>query len=274
MDRHSGTTPTCYLSGLIVAMTNAPIVEVIAELRWGEGNPIHPAPFAFANESDYIKFGIEVGKFGYNQLERTMPQGIPGQPGGTVAYRYRLGEGDFNTLYQLGVGIFTTNGVAPYTSWATFRDVLHRGVEALNVVSPLASKAEVWCVVKYIDFFNESHLAGLTATEFFADVVGLQYQELDSAKDFSTDTSASSMRFFYSSKDSNGRELALDVGEGGLHDKPGIVMNTTIISSALKTESVEDVMTSFDDLQAVAHKTFFEMVNRSARVSANLGLGG
>lgn len=254
-------------------MTNAPIVEVIAELRWGDGNPQQPAPFAFANEAEYIGFGIEIGKLGYNQLERTLPQGIPGQPGGTVGYRYRRSEGELNTLYQLGAGVFTANGIAPYTSWENFREVLHKGILALNQISPLADKAEVWCVVKYLDFFNETHLAGITSREFFSEVVGLDYKELDVAKASASSGASSSMRFFYSTRDDAGREIALDVGEGGLHEKVGIVMNTTITSPPIVAKSADDVMQSFDDLQRVAHDAFFEMIKRSERVIQNLGMG-
>jgi uncharacterized protein (TIGR04255 family) len=197
---------------------------------------------------------------------------MPG-PGGAVGYRYRKSDGEVNTLYQLGVGVFTANGLAPYTSWDAFRRVLEQGIVALNEASPISKQQEVWCIVKYLDFFDEEHLAGLTAPEFFSEVVGVKYQGLETSAALDRQGSGSSMRFFYSNRGASGRELALDVGEGGVHDKTGIVMNTTVTSEPLKDVDVGKVMQCFSDLQRIAHDAFFEMINRSPRIKANLKMG-
>ncbi len=227
---------------------------------------------SFGNDADYIRFGVEVGKLGYNQIERTLPQGVPG-PGGSVAYRYRIGEGDLNTLYQLGFGVFTTNGLPPYASWSTFRSVLENGILALNNTHSLADKSEVWCIVRYMDFFTEKHLGGMTREEFFTNSVGLRYQPLAAFGEFSGQEAQSSMRFFVSIKDGAGREIALDVGEGSAQDQDGIVMNTSVTSQAILNPSVDSVMACFDELQAAAHNVFFEMIRRDDRLASNLPNG-
>lgn len=246
-------------------MTNTPIIEVIAELRWGPGNPSQPAVFSFGDDADYIKFGVEASRLGYNQLERTIPQGVP-SPGGAIGYRYRKGEGDLNTLYQLGTGIFSANGLPPYTSWGAFRQVLVAGVEALNATVSLNTRGEVWCVVRYVDFFASEHMGGLNTQEFFRNVVGVESVPLNSVMEFAGDDLATSMRFFRSAKDPRGNEVALDVGEGQNGERPGIVMNTSVTSAPLVNPSVDEVLASFDLLQKVAHEVFFEMIERDNRV--------
>jgi len=202
-----------------------------------------------------------------------LPQGIPA-PGGAVAYRYRRGDGEVNTLYQLGLGVFTANGLAPYDSWSAFKSVLESGLAALDAASPLSEKGDLWCIIRYMDFFTKQHLVGISSREFFSEVVGVDYKELDSARALSSSGGASSMRFFYMTRDEAGNELSLDVGEGNLQEKPGIVMNTSVTSSALAGVGFAEVLECFDRLQTTAHNVFFEMVNRSERVKSNLQLRG
>ena len=214
-----------------------------------------------ADQAIFVKFGIEVGKEGYQQLERTLPEGFP-SPGGTVTYRYRRSEGDQNTLYQLGHGVFTANGLEPYTSWEEFRPVIKRGLDALWRLQPLPVSSPVWLVLRYVDVFKRHHLGEMTSPDFFRLIVGVNYDRPAAASAFPETASQEVMRFFSTRKDEEGRELAIDVGNGIHANEDAIVMNTVANSAAIEEPSVDDVLAQFDILQKSSHDVFFEMVAR------------
>lgn len=253
-------------------MKNPPVVEVIAEVRWGEGNPRQPAQFAFGQDAGYVTFGMQVGQAGYQQVERTIPEGFP-SPGGSVVYRYRKNRDVQNTLYQLGPGVFTTNGLPPYTSWSEFTPVLANGLDALwlSVFSNKGSEP-VWLILRYVDLFTEQHLAGLGREQFFEQAVGLRYTPTAAQTEFAPDAPHFQMRFFASRVDEEGRELSVDFGQGVEQrtGRPGIVMSTQVLSQKLNDPTKELIVSEFDRLQRSAHDVFFQMLERCPLLKANI----
>lgn len=251
-------------------MKNSPLIEIIAEVRWGPGDPRQPAQIVFGgDESVYVKFGIEVGKDGYHQLERTMPEGFSA-PGGAVAYRYRKSEGEQNTLYQLGTGVFTANGLPPYNSWEEFRPVIERGVQAwwnINIVRPGET---LWLLLRYVDVFKQQHLGPMSIADFFRVVVGLNYEKPAAYMAFPQGDASESFRFFGSRRDAEGQELAIDVGQGVQDGEDIVVMNTIAYSKPFEAESVEGILRGLDQLQDASHALFFEMIRRDEGLAERL----
>jgi len=124
-----------------VTYKNAPLVELVAELRWGPSAAALPAndqdqsrtvPFQFSSPKDeelYMQFAALISAEGYGRFERVAPPGIPSLPG-QVACRFRPSDPEKQApLFQLGIGLFTANALPPYQSWSTFSPVVKLGLE-------------------------------------------------------------------------------------------------------------------------------------------------
>lgn len=140
---------------------NAPLIEVIAEVRWVliplraiPGAQVDPHFGAFTQE-----FARAVKLGGYIFDEMIIPPNVPlelfaGQP----VRRFRRKPGGW-PLFQIGPGLLTANIVPPYKGWAIFREVLSEGLSLLFDAYPLASqylhinRMEL----RYIDAFVREH---------------------------------------------------------------------------------------------------------------------
>lgn len=252
-------------------LKNSPLREIIAEVRWGAGHPRKPQPLVIGgNELNYLRFGAEVSKFGYAQLERTMPEGFP-TPGGAVVYRYRRVDEAQNTLYQLGQGVFTTNGLPPYSSWEEFKVVLRQGLEALwSLSGGTAPDPKIWLMVRYIDGFDQAHLGNMPPSAFYERIVGVKFERPQVFEEFPGNNARESMRFFFSRMDGEGQELQFEVGEGHVVGMPATILNTTVISAEQQDKTVDEVVEMFGKLQDAAHKLFFQMIERDKDLEARL----
>jgi uncharacterized protein (TIGR04255 family) len=122
--------------------TNAPLVEVIAEVRWqtdhGDrlqqtkpGTALTVTPdLVSAAEEYFANFSKQADGLGFRRSERLSAPGNPGFPG-QAAVRFRK-ELNTSPIFQIGVGLFTANGLPPdYQGWTSFAPVLREGVGAL-----------------------------------------------------------------------------------------------------------------------------------------------
>lgn len=148
---------------------HAPLVEVIAEVRWSvislsaiPGGAVDPA-FRLGRD----KFTERAKKLGYVQVEELAPAQVPIEIlGRRPLLRFRKQKNKW-PLYQIGQGIFSCNIVPPYDGWMDFRQSLRLGLEALFEALPLGSdfgrleKLEL----RYIDAFTAEH--GLKSYDAF-----------------------------------------------------------------------------------------------------------
>jgi uncharacterized protein (TIGR04255 family) len=140
---------------------NAPLVEVVTELRWAlvplasmQGAAVDPL---FGRAA--TKFTEAVGELGYLHVERLVPAEVPielcpYQP----IFRCRL-EANRWPLFQIGPGLFTCNITPPYNGWTAFRSVIKSGLEALEKTYGLGSVAiePNLAQVRYINAFTAKH---------------------------------------------------------------------------------------------------------------------
>ncbi|MCL4774920.1 MAG: TIGR04255 family protein [Burkholderiaceae bacterium] len=138
-----------------------PLVEVIAEVHWAlqkiasiPGSGVDPL---YARLIEQLR-GDELSKqFGHE--ERLIPEGVPQEFfGNKPLVRFRPKEKAW-PLYQFGPGIFVTNVTPPYRGWASFRQHLEFGIDALLRCYPAAK--ELLKVsrlqLRYMDAFTRRH---------------------------------------------------------------------------------------------------------------------
>jgi len=244
-------------------MKNAPLIEIVAEIRWGEGISTKPPALVIGgDETLYVRLGIGLGKGGYERLERVQPEGIPSLPG-AVVYRYRRADELQNTLYQAGLGVFTANGLPPYNSWEEFSPVVAEGIRALweaRAFEP--SQTPIELILRYVDAFTSSHLGEMSQANFIDEVVGVKYQEVPSIKGMAEGAKLESVRFNAVHSAATGERLVIEVGQGSKDGEEVLVLNTAAFSSEFVATSVDEVSTRFNELQDLLHKIFFEMLDR------------
>src|SRR5215472_6295692 len=89
-----------------------PLVELIAELRWGSPLPAAQPQNVIvlatgSHEEFFMRFGSKAGALGYGQVERLVPPGFPASSFQAI-YRFRKNAPEQGTtLYQVGTGVFS-----------------------------------------------------------------------------------------------------------------------------------------------------------------------
>jgi uncharacterized protein (TIGR04255 family) len=230
----------------MTTVTNSPLAEIIAEFRWGPGLP-HAQPAFVFGSSDvlFAQLAGELGKAGYSQLERTQPEGFPVQ-GGTIAFRYRPVAEDVNSLFQLGPGVFTANGLPPYSSWSDFRPIIEIGLKALFKLKPFPDAQEkAFLILRYIDAFTNEQLGEMSPSTFIEEVVGIRFQSTKTSQTFGNAITA---HFLSTQKSSDGSEFSVEVTPGKLKGVVAVVVNTVAVSSAFNPGSAEETLTMFEPL--------------------------
>jgi uncharacterized protein (TIGR04255 family) len=140
---------------------NAPLVEVIAEVRWPTiglgalpGAALDPHFEVTAQELTGV-----ARQLGYVHVETLVPNEVPrellaGQP----VFRFRKQPGKW-PLFQLGPGIFSVNIVPPYGGWSAFRPDLEAAIGALLSAYPAPTKLfkPNHVSLRYMDAFTVAH---------------------------------------------------------------------------------------------------------------------
>lgn len=167
-----------------VTFSKAPLVEIVAELKWGSAQANIPQIQAgipilvqSPNQDEFfMRFGGEIYQKNFKKSERLIPSGFPiilHQ----VVYRYskeKIAEGDSALLYQIGAGVFSANATPPYHSWDEFSPIVRGGVEALLASRLVAEKESPFtCNLRYIDAFGEYFNQGMDIETFAREVLGI-----------------------------------------------------------------------------------------------------
>lgn len=141
---------------------NAPLVEVVAELRWKlqpvtgfqDGPSIDPHFGVFSSE-----FETAARAAGFASVEQLVPDVVPlAVLAHKVTKRFRIAPGGY-PLFQIGPGVMSVNMVPPYKGWAEFSKVLKQGLALLWSTYPMPDKylSLRQIELRYIDAFTRSH---------------------------------------------------------------------------------------------------------------------
>src|SRR5258708_31073490 len=168
-----------------ITFARAPLVEIIAELRWVPPQTTIPSqqqplafqiPFLGGTKQDefFMRLGAELHQYEFQVVERLVPPGfltLLYQP----IYRYKKATEESSVLYQAGAGLFSAHGVPPYRSWDKFVPFVERGIGAMIATRDSAEKDVHFASVslRYIDAFTKELTQGRKGAAFMAEVLGL-----------------------------------------------------------------------------------------------------
>ncbi|QDQ85801.1 TIGR04255 family protein [Paraburkholderia megapolitana] len=250
---------------------NAPLIELVAELRWGAPavvplSAIASPPFATAHanlntELDTFvdQFGRNIAGAGYVLTERLLPLGvsyIPFQP----SHRFRRADASEGTsLFSLGVGIFSANITPPYKTWESFRPIVKLGVEAL-----LKSRSEdatklpfVTVSLRYLNAFHSNLTRGQSAMEFM-ETLGIRFSLPESLQARVDKSRAIKPMLLLSVPISGNRVMNMNVGDAVLNGQSAVLMDNVVASKEPVDPTVDAVMAEFDAAREVIHDVFVQ----------------
>jgi len=260
---------------MATTLLNAPLVELIAEIRWSPGieavqatsmqpGGVNTPAFYLASSefADFFsRFGNAVAELSYSVSERLVPPEIPFlmvQP----VYRYKQQAQDQQTsLYQVGPGLFTANAVPPYQTWDTFSPVVKAGV---NAILESRSEAErdspfIATSLRYIDAFGVNLTRGMDVATFMRDILGVDVKlPKGMVKHLATDaTYKPSIQVQIPMH--AGMIMSVAIGEGIINNNQSIVMDTTVSTTTPIAANIDAVMQAMNVARTSIHDMFFEI---------------
>lgn len=260
-----------------IQFKNSPLVELIAELRWGVSDML-PSPAGeqsfnavpqvvrtiAQHEDFFMKFGGAIYGHGFQDVERLVPPNFPyiiGQP----ARRFRKsGDAANPELYQVGPGIFTANATAPYKNWDEFAPVVAAGVAALlktrapnEIDSPFISAS-----VRYIDAFGVDFVGEDEVGQFIAEKFGIKI-ELPAALTSVINAVKQPKPFLQLQIPiSGGLVMSVGVGEGIVQGQRSVVLDTTVVTVNPTSADLESVMLQLHAARGAIHDMFLSLTEK------------
>ena len=249
---------------MTITFNKAPLVELIAELRWGDASPIQQnAPLLMHGmgpdlDQFFMSFGGEVYQYGFQRAERLVPPGFPVFPFQPV-FRYRKdAAADNSVLFQVGSGLFSANAVPPYRSWTTVRETVQKGVESLLRVRPPGEVDKPFSVLslRYINAFGPDLTQGRDVSQFVKDVLGFGLS-LPAAVTARIDAHCPvKFQIQFTSRLDDGTSLSFLVGEGVVNNETRVIMDMTVTNTQSVSAETDVVMTSFTNARNFIHHMF------------------
>jgi uncharacterized protein (TIGR04255 family) len=254
-----------------VTYKNAPLVELIAELRWGGSTPIAQAPdqpvvFRLAlpgtkDEEMYMHLSAIMSRGGYSRLERLLPPGVP-LPPTQVACRFRPSDpSDQSPLFQVGPCVFTANALPPYKSWASFAPEVEKGISWLFEAhdrAGLKRPALNLAMTRYIDAFDARLTGGRDVHSFLREVMGLQVLLPPALRELATDTAKIVPTLQFMVPASVG-QVRISFAEGNKGNEAAIMMDTTVVIQREIGPDVKRAIAALTEGRQVIHDLFLKL---------------
>ncbi len=224
-------------------LPNAPLLEVIFEIKWD-----------IANKSDIIDFQYLHGdlysnlKSKYSYRENLIPPDVPAEVvKGNPVYRFREKEGSY-PLVQVGPGLITLNTLDNKYYWDSFRDEANKILTILSDIYPKHANLSLSPALTYVDFFRYNK-----NTENPLDFVNSNLK-LSLSDDFmnykTSELRDINLTFNYKIE---GKTVSLTLRNGTINNRTqGLVMQTKIIGAKEKydTQKLKDWLEDAHDLSS------------------------
>ncbi len=248
----------------------APVIEIVAELRWLPPNILPPQQgqiqLSFgAPDSDafLLNFSRRPEIAVFTQSEILVPSGFP-TPLHSVVWRFRDPK-DTSALLQIGPGIFTANALQPYKRWSEFRPTVENGVKALLATRSASEKDQpmLGLSLRYINAFRAEIMEGLSPQVFIRDVLKFRAERPAALARLGADNDAGSTSINYLIPVANtSKTVNVQIGDGTVWElgaSATVMLDITVSETAPVAPSLNEIMGAFDASRAIIHDAFLEM---------------
>jgi len=204
-------------------LPNAPLVEVIFEMRWDVKNVEDVKDFQYLHGDLYANL-----KNKYPYRENILPLEIPiDMAKWSPAYRFRTKENGY-PLIQIGLGIITVNTNDEFYYWDKFKEEVKSILLAFEEIYSKIKNANAIISLLFIDFF-EIDFNRSNTIDFVNNNLNLKLEQKFIA-DENINTKEINMVLNYQIEDD---VLLINLYRGGIHNhKNGLILETKIISNS------------------------------------------
>lgn len=251
---------------------NAPLIEVIAELRWDliglasmPGAGIDPL-FEILRP----RISERLASLGFNSVERVSPEQVPIEfVGGAPVFRFRQGPNQW-PLHQLGPGLFTSNIVPPYDGWQAFRGVISAGHAALidSLPTGVSDLKGLKPKLTYIDGFTGKHEYS-PASNFVANQLNIGFslpEALLSDSAAAERDIQSTFNLSFALKSPPAARLSVACAQGLKDGNNALLMElNTIATSAFAATNADDLLSWMDAAHVMLHDAFEHLTSDSLK---------
>ena len=217
------------------SLPNAPLVEAIFELRWGEAatNPDQPTTWIFSEEdSEFFpgEFYRVAREAGFASIERPNPPGVSFPH--MVSHRFRQAPGKW-PCYQIGLGLFTANQIKDGYRWNDFKSVIRQGLTLLDRGHPrgLNGLPPFWVELRYRDAFRLGPRE--TPADFIANKLTVRVEppsEFLAGRNLEQETLAPIRIGLEIHASAPPATVIIDLMQAQIQNEPGFVMDTIVRS--------------------------------------------
>ncbi len=249
----------------------APLVELIAELKWAlpgapppdvaqmPGMPF-PIFHAAGDEEFFMRFGAQAHQQGFSNAERIIPPGFPSPPF-QVVYRYRK-SGVSKDVLQVGPGVFSANALRPYQSWHIFRPSVGAGISALLEARAPADKESPFTAVtiRYVNSFTKELTGGRDSATFIRDVLGIKTELPPAVAKYMAADTLPIPNFSFGFPTNNGLKMTVTVADGVIEGGPSCILDMSVQTIGKVAPNADAVLAVLDAGRGVLHNAFLGMV--------------
>ena len=211
-------------------LPNAPLIEVIFEIKWD-----------IINNNDIVDFQYFHGDL-YSKLKKTYPfrQNLvpPEVPydvvKGLPVFRFRKSKDEY-PLIQVGPGLLTINTIDSVYFWNDLKKEIKRILNIFSEVYPNSHELKLTPILTYLDFFK-INFEEQSVTEFVSQNINLNIEQnfIDTKK-----TSVEDINLTFNYKIEYGT-LSLNLRNGNINDsKKGVVLQTKVLGTKAKYSESE-----------------------------------
>jgi uncharacterized protein (TIGR04255 family) len=256
-------------------LQNAPLLELIAEVRWepkfasssahrpaGNAGPAYISAPSNQIEEFFMGFGARVHSVEYSNTERVIPAGFPYMAHQPV-FRFRSSKESATTsLYQVGPGLFTANAVPPYDSWKEFRPVVAKGVDAMIAARSADERDTPFSAVnlRYIDAFGENLTSGRDIGRFLEEVFKIKISLPVALSEHLLAGQSAKPFVQFQIPMERGMLMSVGVGEGVANGRPAIMLDTSVATTLPIPPIAEAIMEAFEFAHKVIDKSFLMLI--------------
>lgn len=256
-------------------LPNAPLLEVVFELRWAlegpEGLPVqlHQDPAYSLLAIEFTEIAKSYG-FGTRRDMATSPTGPLGH---TIHYRYFRGDSFPFPIWQIGPGIFAYNESTDY-EWSSYRASLREAVRALLVSYPKSKSLKLRPVhleLRYTDAFSSELLGHTDLAKFFNGDSNLtiNLNKFFKSNDFGGAVDGR-LEIVRKLKNVKNTVFCLEVGTGEASKKPTILVVSKVLTKSDKMDLgsnsrsiVSNIIRWADAAHKLTHEFFWDFVSEN-----------
>ncbi|NOS88709.1 MAG: TIGR04255 family protein [Methylococcaceae bacterium] len=252
----------------MTTLQNAPLIEAIFELQWGE---FAPGQFSYTQEEQSLfagKISAAAASKGYAVTQNIQQnQGLMMMPL-LVSHRFRKQQHDF-PCFQVGLGVFTVNQVKEGYEWNSFKAAIEMGLEIykqadadkLNNVKDTLSLSlryqdaffpEKMSTAEYLD--QHFHVSSKLPDSFFS-YTGANRDKTDVNITMNIETLTPK------------GTIVIRIANAIIYDKPGLLMETIVQSKAndcLNGDVSNEIMAWLEQAHDIQKNSFETLVKSSA----------